>query len=396
MSDDFEAFLRSGLADRADSAPSYDDPGLADAAIAGAGRIRRRRRVASAAGGAGLLVLGAATFVWQPWIAPDDKGDDTIAADTSTTEAQNELDMEFVVEGDDGYSVLNQDGDSIVLSEAEPDAVYRLSDAYLAENASELWTVNFDGETVDAFQKPSADETYTKINSVGEQFAMVTPAEDYSVEEYTLVDVTLADPATEAEAADPVNFTTSYDITLEDWNDTTAVFTGDLYSTTAGETSTFYFNDQYSWGMESVGAAGFESAVFVDISDPSVVCVADLEPLEGVAVESEACGTADDSVLQDELVAASTDTDASLKEISQNVAGPMDEQSVYLEGMDLGEYENQYYDADYNWADPANRWQMAGSIGDPTWLLLDKADGENELSELAPPSGAIMPVLSYT
>jgi hypothetical protein len=391
MSDDIEAFLRSGLAERADSAPSYDDPGLADAAIAGAGRIRRRRRVAAAASGAGLLVLGAATFVWQPWIAPDGKGDDTIAADTSTTEAQNELDMEFVVQDDDGYSVLNQDGDSVMLSDSEPDAVYKLADAYLAENASELWTVSFDGESGTAFEKPTADETYTKINSAGEQFAMITPAEDYSTEEVLLSDVTIsADP-------EPLSFTTSYSLTLADWNDVTAVFTADLHSTTGGNAGSYYFNEEFDYGLDSVGAAGFESAVLVDAVDPSNICVADLDPAVGASSPTEQCGPADSPEMAEQLVIASGDDAADPTGFADDAVTTLESGGfIPLDDMNLGEYETRYYENDMFWTDPKGRWELSGTPGETTWLLINATGDEPTLSELAPPSGAIMPVLSYS
>ncbi|NUQ88563.1 MAG: hypothetical protein HOQ43_08895, partial [Glycomyces artemisiae] len=67
MNGDIEALLRSGLAEQAERAPeTADDAGLADLAIAGAHRIRRRRRIGAAAGGAGILVIGAGVFALQP------------------------------------------------------------------------------------------------------------------------------------------------------------------------------------------------------------------------------------------------------------------------------------------------------------------------------------------
>lgn len=395
MSDDIEDLLRSGLAARADAAPSYDDPGLADAAIAGAGRIRRRRRVASAASGAGLLVLGAAAFVYQPWFTTDDHdGDGTTAADTSTVEVQNELDMEFVIADDSGsYSVLNQDGDSVALGDTEPTYVYRLADAYLAESPGEVWTVSVDGASGATYPK-ATEESYTKVSTGGEQFAIVTPTSDYESEEYSLYDVTIADSETEEEV-EPVAFTTSYAVTLADWNETTAVFTADLNSVTGGSSGSYYFNDDLEYGLETVSTAGFEAALLVDSTDPSNVCVSDLYPAEGTASGTEYCGPIDSAELQSEFVAA-TGTEVDPAAVSESVKDQVGGEYIPLADADLGKYETRYLESMYYWTDPADRWQVSGTPGEDTWLLVDASGEEPKLSELEPPSGALMPVLSYT
>lgn len=394
MSDDIEDLLRSGLAARADAAPSYDDPGLADAAIAGAGRIRRRRRVASAASGAGLLVLGAAAFVYQPWFSTDDHdGDGTTAADTSTVEVQNEFDMEFVIADDSGsYSVLNQDGDSVALGDTEPTRVYRLADAYLAESPGEVWTVSVDGDSGTSYSK-ATEESYTKVSTGGEQFAIVTPTSDYESEEYSLYDVTIAGAETEEET-EPVAFTTSYAVTLADWNATTAVFTADLNSTTGGNSGPYYFNEEFDFGLESVSAAGFESVLLVDSMDPTNVCVSDLDPAAGTASGKEQCGPMDTAEVQDALVAASGDTEADPTAVAGSVMDQVEGEYVPLADADLGKYETRFFEAMF-WTDPANTWQLSGTPGEETWLLIDASGEEPELSELEPPSGALMPVLSY-
>jgi hypothetical protein len=393
MSDDIESLLRSGLAERADAAPSYDDPGLADLAIAGAGRIRRRRRVAAAASGAGLLVLGAAVFVWQPWFVSDDPEDGVIAADTNSTEVQSEFAMEFLIaDSDDAYSVLTENGDSISYGTEEPlGYVYKLTDMYMSETEESVVTVSFDGDSTELV-KPSA-ETSTKINSAGDRFAMVTPDSEYTVEEYSLVDVSLH------EATEEAMFTTNYAVTLEDWDDTTAVFTTDLHSTTAGEAGEYYFNSEYSLGLESVSAAGFETAVLVDTTEPTNVCVSDLDTLGGASGQ-EACGPVDSEEVEQALATSAPEADADPTPLIENAIAnvqSMDEAMFEpLGGVDLGEYQEQFDTASEYWTDPKGEWQIVGNRGDNTWLLIDASGEKPVISELEPPANAVMPILSYT
>lgn len=391
MSEDIEALLRSGLAERADAAPSFDDPDLADLAIAGAGRIRRRRRVAAAAGGTGLLVLGAAVFAWNPWIAPDDKhGDGHIAADTA--EAQEDLGIEFLVQEEDGtYSVLNADGETLDFGDAtEPTGyVYGLTTRYMMETESHVWTLTPNGDELLSAEKP-AEETATMVNSTGDSYAMVTPNAEYTAEEYSLVDVSVRD------ATEEVAFTTSYDITLADWNDETAVFTADLNPVTGGEPGSYYFNDDFTFGLESVSAAGFEAAVLIDHTDPSNVCVADLDAT-GTSSETELCGPVVSANIQDELAAAVGPDDDPTSIVDTAITNLQSEGMLLADegGMDLGEYQRQYESAEV-WADPGGRWQLAGNRGGDTWLLVDTSGDEPVASELKAPEGTVMPVLSYT
>ncbi|GAA2128106.1 hypothetical protein [Glycomyces algeriensis] len=395
MSEDIEALLRSGLAERADAAPVFDDPGLADLAIAGAGRLRRRRRVAAAAGGAGLLVLGAAV-VWNPLIAPHDgKGDgDIAAADTSTVEVQSEFGMEFLVQDGDGrYSVLNEDGESFAFDIEEPNAnVYKLTTQYMAESSSDVWTIGLDGDELVSEQKPSID-TYTKINSAGDRYAMITPNAEYTEEEYSLVDVSLH------EQSETVGFTTNSLLTLDDWNASTAVFTTDLYSTTGGEASRYWFNDQFNFGFESVSAAGLEAAVLVDQTDPSYVCVADLDA-RGTASTQEECGPLSSVVVQETLADAAGEEGAEdAASITEGVVSMYQPDAMLFpdEGeVDYGEYQELYDDAGEQWVDPAGRWVVWADRGDDTWLLIDHTGDEPAVSELQPPDGAVMPIVSYT
>ncbi|MFG3342704.1 hypothetical protein [Glycomyces sp. NPDC048151] len=392
MSDDIEALLRSGLAERAAAAPAYDDPGLAEAAIAGAGRIRRRRRVASAAGGAGLLVLGAAAFVWQPWTAPDQGGDGVIAADTSTAEAQSELGMEFLIEEPDGsYTVLDAEGNGLTFDMETPVGyVYKLATSYMSEGESEVTTFTIEGD-VTGIVKPSATDTMTRVNSVGDGFAMVTPNADLTAEAYELVDVSLQG------GSEIVDFTTNYVVTLEDWDATTAVFSTDLYSSTAGEPGSFYFNEEFDLGLESVSAAGFQSAVLVDQTDVNHVCVADLDGAGAVGTQ-EQCGSFDSDEIQAQLAGAAGENAEDPSDLVAREIEEMSGESYFdptLE-MDLGEYQSQYDNASNIWDDPLGRWQIVGDPGDDAWLLFDRTGDEPVLSELEPPEGALMPILSYS
>ncbi|MDN3240364.1 hypothetical protein [Glycomyces tritici] len=393
MSGDIEALLRSGLAERADAAPVFDDPGLADLAIAGAGRIRRRRRAAAAASGAGLLVLGAAV-VWNPLVGlHGDDGDGTIAADTSTIEVQNELGMEFLVQDEDGrYSVLNEDGESLAFDAAEPTGyVYRLTTQYMLESESDVWTLDLDGDRLASEEKPSL-ETTTKVNSTGDRYAMVTPNAEYTEEEYSLVDVSLH------EETETVAFTTSFALTLEDWNETTAVFMTDLHSATAGEAQAMWFNDERNFGLETVSDAGLQAAVLVDQTDPSYVCVSDLDGA-GAASGQEQCGPLDSDVIQESLAAAAGEEAAEdSAAITERVVAmyQVDAMAEAEIEVDMGEYQDLFEDATENWTDPAGLWEVWANRGDETWLLIDKSGDEPVVSELEPPDGAVMPIVSYT
>jgi hypothetical protein len=409
VSDDIEALLRSGMAERVDAAPVFDDPGLADAAIAGAGRIRRQRRVAAAASGAGLLVLGAATFVWQPWTVPD-KGDEMMASDTSTNEAQRELDMEFVVETEDGvYEVINQDDAAVPIGDEEPLSVSRLSDAYLVEGANSVQTISLDGGEGMSIDKPRADETRVQVNRAGEGFALITPNDDYEYEQYSMVDLSASEidalstedasgdaGADAGEAVEPSSFTIDAGLALVDWSSATTVFSADLISTTGGNTGPYYFNEQYQWGLGSVAEAGFDTAVIADSTDPNYLCVADLEPGVGVATANEQCGPADSADMEEYLAVASGGARDPLAVSEEAMA--WQQGTVYpFEDADLGENRTRFDNAENWWTDPLSRWHLAANPGDRTWLLVEMGeDGSTTVSELSPPNGAVMPVLSYT
>ncbi|THV32016.1 hypothetical protein [Glycomyces paridis] len=392
MSEDLETLLRSGLAQVAEAAPDYDDPGLADAAIAGAGRIRRRRRVGAAAGGTGLLVLGAAAFVWQPWTAPVSPDEGVIAGDTSTSQAQTEFDLEFaVLDTTGGYEVLTEDDERLAIGEELPENVYGMTDSYLVETADAATVYAGDGSVSDPYAM--SYDAYVKVNTGGGEFAIVTPTTDFTSEEYRLADVLVEG----GEA--PRTFTTSFDITLTDWSDSTAVFTAELWSSTAGETSSaFMFNDSLDLGLETVAQAGFQSVVLTDQSDPNYVCVADLDPEAGTSSDKESCGYADDQELQAGLVDAADDPDS-----PELMAQAVGRASNSFDGDTLMNTDAAYeaadaegfYEYEGQWSDPKGRWQIAGNPGDASWKLLDLEGEEPVITELAIPSGAVLPVLDY-
>ncbi|MEU6861416.1 hypothetical protein AB0B28_21385 [Glycomyces sp. NPDC046736] len=385
MSGDIESLLRQGLADVAASAPqNYDDAGLAALAISGAGRIKRRRRIGAAASGASLLVLGAAVVVWQPWMGLN--GDNGLtAADTSTAEAQAELSMEFLVETDLGFEVLNEYGELVPLTDTEPVQVFRLSDSYLYETAHDIGLTSVDGTMGSTIGKQSED-TRTTVNSAGTEYTLATPMDDYTTETYVF-----SEGVVEVEEA-LTEFTTSYELTLEDWTDTTTVFTGDLRSTTGQDgVGTYHFNYEMGWGLESVSEAGFETAVIADFADPEFVCVSDLNPGDFTAPDDETCGNLDSALIQDALADAAADADL----VSSAVANLRFMYADPTEYMDLGGYDDRFYNVEGYWSDPFGRWLITGNPGEETWLLIDNVTGDEPfLAELAVPDGAVMPVYS--
>lgn len=390
MSGDIESLLRTGLADIADAAPVYEDPGLAEAAIAGAGRIRRRRRVSAAASGASLLVLGAVAFTWQPWTEPEPSGG-LIAGDTSTDEAQSEFDMEFVIETAQGYEILNQDGDNVPIGEQYPTSVSRLDSGYLVETDESVVFVDFEGFENIGYDK-AEPWVAVPVSRDGTQFALVTPDTEYVAQEMRLVD-----PANEDESQ---WFSTSVELELADWSATTVVFRADLWSVTGGSTSSEYmFNDDHDWGLESVADAGFEAVAVTDMTDPNHVCVADLDPMTGTAGLQESCGWADSEELLDRLVESSGD-EAAPELLAQAVEWTLIQQSgtVVMDdaaGREADIYES-FYAEGFFWSDPHGRWQAAGEPGAESWQLMDLMGDEPQLTELELPAQAIMPVLRYT
>jgi hypothetical protein len=387
---DIEALLRSGLAEQAERAPeTIDDPALADLAIAGAHRIRRRRRIGAAAGAACLLAFGGGTFVLKPLLTADDQMPS--AADTSTVEVRSELGMEFLVEDGGSYHVINDSGDRVTVSEDLPQEVYRLESGYLVTSTVRQSTTfaNLDGTMGVTTEWPS-EFTRTVVNREATEFALATPDEAVTVETYEI-----NRPGPAGDIVEAVEFTTSYEVTLTDWSDSTAVFSADLWSATAGQEKTWHFDEEYDWNLESVGAAGYESAVILDYSNPAFICVADLDAGGGLAKIGEYCGDFESELVQEELVTASGE-DAAAELVDAAVAEQTGEEPGLLTDpadVDLGEYEDQYDQADYLQYDPYGRWELSYGVDDSTWVLIDYTGDSPAVSRLTPPAGAIMPVL---
>lgn len=387
MNGDIEALLRSGLAEQAERAPeTIDDPALADLAIAGAHRIRRRRRIAAAAGAACVLAFGGIAFVLKPLLNTDDQTPS--AADTTTVEVRNELGMEFLVEGDGGYHVINDSGDRVTLmEEGLPDEVFRLESGYLVTSAEAQSTTytHLDGTMAVSTEWPS-EYTRTVVNGAATEFALATPNDEGTEETYEI-----NKPGVTGEEIAAVEFTTSTDVMLADWSETTAVFSAELWSTTAGQEKLWHFDEQYGWNLDEVGVAGYESAVILDFANPNFICVADLDAGEGLAVIGEYCGDYQSEVVQAELVAASGD-DSTAELVDNAVTKATGGVALMIE-PDLGEYETSFYEADFLQYDPYGRWELSYSRDDSTWLLIDYTGEEPVVSRLTPPAGAIMPVL---
>lgn len=392
MSGDIESLLRRGLSDIADAAPVYDEPGLADAAIAGAGRIRRRRRAGAAASGASLVVLGAAAFVWQPWL-PSDAHDGPVAGDTSVVEARNEFAMEFVVQSDGEFQVLNEEGDGVPIGDEEPVSVSRIEAGYLVETDTALNVVSFDGTETVGYEKPEP-WLNVPVNRTGTEFAVFWPDEEFLTQEHQLVRA-----ATNGEDGS-IWFTTSTEVELVDWSRSTLVFRADLWSATGGDTGGYMFNDDYDWGLEAAASAGYEAAVVTDLTEPGYVCVSDLDPASGTASVRESCGMAEDEAIQEGLAEVSGDEDA-----PELLAHAVEREITRFGGImidgdrDTAEAEADLYGEFFTdgmvWSDPQGRWQLSGSARADSWQLMDLTRERPELTELALPPGAIMPVLRF-
>ncbi|MEU5874872.1 hypothetical protein AB0A73_25330 [Glycomyces sp. NPDC047369] len=390
MNGDIEALLRSGLAEQAERAPeTVDDPALADLAIAGAHRIRRRRRIGAAAGGAGLLVIGAGVFALQPLLDMQDQGGASVGS-SSTSEVAADMGMEFVVEADGGgYEILNDDGDTVHIGDVEPESVYRLQDAYVLQSPSRQTTevLSLDGTSGATYEWPSPD-TYSVVNVDATGYATVTPNSDMTFEQYTLNNVTIA------AVSEAVEFSVSYDLTLQNWDSSTAVFSADLWSTTGGSESTYYFNSEFDWNFGALADAGFESVAVVDSVNTDYVCVADLDAFGGVAREGEECGPVGTERIRADIEATSGDDDA-LTAVTDTVDRLQGEGYSTMSELNLGDYQDRFYDTDMFFNDPFFRWELSYDPGDATWMMIDYTQDPAVMSLLTPPPGAVMPVMDY-
>lgn len=384
MNEDIEELLRAELAGRVDSAQVSSGEGLAEAAIAGAGRIRRRRRIGAAAGGVGLIVFGAAAAVWLP----DGGGvfDDSPSVATTVEEAQSDLAIEFVVERDGSYGVVSAENRYIPLStEDRPQSVERLRGSYVASASQQVEITSLDGAASATHGIP-ADSFFTLVRGDAEAFAVQYydfPAERQVYELFP------ADP--EATAA-PATLELSDELNLEDWNEGTIVLSADLISVTGGESIPHYFNDQHDWGLDTAAAAGYESVAVVDAVDPSYVCVSDLAPGEP-APDSEECGYLEHEATGQLLAEASGDSSA--PGFVEEVASSFFEEGLEDEIQGSPSTEAQLSEAEHLFIDPLGRWRIGFSDQDETWALLDTTGEEPFLSDLRPPEGALLPVVSY-
>ncbi|HEU5127053.1 MAG TPA: hypothetical protein VFU12_03615 [Glycomyces sp.] len=386
MNEDLEELLRAELAGRADSAPMYSGEGLADAAITGAGRIRRRRRIGAAAGGLGLVLVGAAAAVWLPF--GDAALDDAPPVATSAEEAQSDLDLEFVVERDGAYGVVNVEGEYVPLAaERRPDAVQRLQTSYVVSSTRQVEVTALDGAATAQYELP-VDQFYTTVSGDAEAFAVQYYEADEDRQVYELF------PGDPQSARNPAVLDLALELNLEDWNEDLLVFSSDLVSVTGGASVPHYFNDQYDWGLETAAEAGYESVVVADPADPGYVCVADLDPGSLAAPDSEDCGYLDELGTADVITQASGD--AAAAGLVQDVADSFDEEVAEVEVDRDGPTGAQLFDSEYRFVDPFGRWEIGFSAQDETWALLDLSGGEAVVSELRPPRGALLPVVSHS
>lgn len=384
MNEDIEELLRAELAGRADSAQVSSGEGLAEAAIAGAGRIRRRRRIGAAAGGIGLVVFGAAAAVWLP--GGGDVFDDSPSVATSAEEARSELAIEFVVERGGSYGVVSAENEYIPLSvQDRPQSVERLRESYVVSASEQVEVTSLDGSSSTEYGIPAGFFS-TLVRSDAEGFAVQyynVPAERQTYELF---------PADPEATASPAVLELSDELNLEDWNEDTLVFSTDLISVTGGESLPHYFNDQHDWGLDTAADAGYESVAVVDLFQPSYVCVSDLVP-GAPAPESEECGYLQDEEIETLLAEASGD--GSAPGFVEEVAGSFFGEVLDDEVRGSPSTEAQLFEAENLFIDPLGRWRIGFSEQDETWALLDTTGDEPFLSDLHPPEGALLPVVSY-
>lgn len=387
MSEDLEDLLRAEFAGRAESAPLAYDEHLADTAITGARRMRRRRRVGAAVAGGGLAVLVAAAFVWTPSVLDRVLNQNEPIASTYQ-EAQDDLAIEFVVENDGAWGVVDTSGKIVDIPvEEEPNYVHAVSEGYLVEEFSHVRYAAEDGGEV--AELAILEDSILDVRSDGEAFSIEQL--EGSEPDQVYVDLYRADAAGMSE---PRSLEFSYDLALATWSDSTLVLYAGLTSVTGGGAGSYNFNEEFDYGLEAAGEAGFESVVLADWDDSDYVCVSDLEP--GVAAApQEYCGYLYDSAVEDEIQIASADPDA-LETLTVGAAWAYDDEGpVTLTDEDYGEYEEQIQSREFVYYDPLGRWEIAYDSGSPTWTMVQYTDEEAIFSEFTPPDGAVMPVMSY-
>ena len=387
MSDELEDLLRSEFAARTRQIPAPRSD-LADAAIGGARRLRRRRRLAAGAGGAAAAVLAAA-LAWTPLSAlVESEGRLPAAGGLSTEEVRSEFDLEFVAEREGRFGVVNTEDEFIEFTdlEQEPLSVKRFDRAYAVVAAEEVTLYSLDGSDSGTIVMPDGFETALRGSSDAAQFALVSfdATDSTRRTDYRIYPAEVA-----AMEAEPVEFTAGNELTLQDWDASTAVFSGPLHSVTASVPGTYNFEAEFDWGMQAVGRAGFETAVIVDEADPGFACVSDLEPGVGAALFEE-CGSVADPQVQASM-AESGSGQGAVEMVTATSQRWQDEGVFAGDGR-----QEEFYQSERHYFDPWNRWWIAFSGEDETWKLLDLTGADHEVSELAPPPGALFPVESFT
>jgi hypothetical protein len=376
MSDDFETFLGKQLHSLPVDAPAgFDGAAVTGRAVAAA-RRRRRRQVVAAAGTACVLMIGAVLSLpfWKPVRGPQPSASPPPPVLPA---------IEFVVRDDEGFAVINADGERVPLPDAEPSSVFRTARSYLVVSLAGLSTVEIelDGTVTSEFAWPTP-ATSTVLNAEGTQFAFASMVEDDMVE-YVVFDV----PAVDDSSLTP--FKAAGSMTLVDWSDSIAVFSADALPEIAGNSDPQQGTEQFLGSLQSVGDAGFAAAAVIDPADPGRVCVTAFEPGATVGGMDE-CGRIDTAAVKSAIIGAAGD------EAYDVVAGTVARWTLASgrPAPDLGEFADEYEAAERYWADPGLRWDLAcdGSYSD--WVRVDHSDdGSSTASAAEVPEGAIMPVL---
>jgi hypothetical protein len=376
MSDDFETFLGKELGGLSADAPAgFDGAAVTGRAVAAA-RRRRRRQVVAAAGTACVLMIGAVLSLpfWKPVREPQQPAN----APAPVLPA-----IEFVVRDDEGFAVINADGERVPLPDVEPSNVFRTARSYLVVSLASQSTVEIalDGTVTSGLTWPTG-ATSTTLNAAGTGFALASMVEA-DMTEYTVFDV----PAVDNTALVP--FKAPAGMTLVDWSDSIAVFSADAMPEITDNSEPQLGTEQLLDSLQSVGEAGFAAAAVVDPADPGRVCVTEFAP--GLSASGiEQCGRIDTAAVKSAVIRAAGD------EAYDVVAGTVARWTLASgrPAPDLGEFADEYEAAERYWADPGLRWDLAcdGSYSD--WVRVDHSDdGSSTASAAEVPEGAIMPVL---
>ncbi|WP_035697611.1 hypothetical protein, partial [Glycomyces tenuis] len=307
-------------------------------------------------------------------------------AATTVEEAQSGLDIEFAVERDGAYGVVTADDEYIPLgSPQRPTYVQRLQASYVASSQRWVEITALDGSESVGYELP-ADEFTTVVRSDAEAFAANYYDMDSGRTVYTLF------PGDARGTGHTPILELAPELMLEDWSDSVMVLSGSLIDVTGGDIGTHHFNVEYDWGLETAAVAGYESVVVADTSDPRYVCVADLQPGVELA-ESEECGYLGEGDTDELITFASVDEAA--PGLVTEVSDTFFEDGLETEIIGDAQAEEQLLESEHQFVDPLGRWQIAFGPQDVTWALLDTTGEEASVSQLRPPEGALMPVVSH-